>query len=133
MSVKLLQALCNFANVRLQLYSSSLQVNLNLAWTYYFTGILIASSVAPIAMSITWARATAAGVISGVIGGHLLTRGHNNKHYLSTHPLAPAAASPQCQCAPAIGGCMAGMVCWLALASTYPGGLTADTFVRSEY
>ena len=27
---------------------------------------------------------------------------------------------------------MAGMVCWLALASTYPGGLAADTFVRSE-
>ena len=36
-------------------------VNLDLAWTYYFTGILIASSVVPIAFSIIWARATAAG------------------------------------------------------------------------
>ena len=36
-------------------------VNLNLAWTYYFTGILIASSVVPIALSILWARATATG------------------------------------------------------------------------
>ena len=87
-------------------------VNLNLAWTYYFTGILIASSVraniypashvtkhycqvVPIAMSITWARATAAGVISGVLGG-----------------------------------CGAGMATWLSLAATYPGGLSAGTFVR---
>ena len=92
----LLRALCNFAKDRWHIYSSSLnlQVNLNLAWTYYFTGILIASSVAPIAMSITWARATAAGVISGVIGGHLLTRGHNNKHYLSTHPLTQLQLVP---------------------------------------
>ena len=36
-------------------------VNLDLAWTYYFTGILIASSVVPIAFSIIWARATAKG------------------------------------------------------------------------
>ena len=89
-------------------------VNLNLAWTYYFTGILIASSaraniypasqyftkhycpqVVPIAMSITWARATAAGVISGVLGG-----------------------------------CGAGMATWLSLAATFPGGLSAGTFVR---
>merc|ERR1719266_2530033 len=44
-------------------------VNLDLAWTYYFTGILIASSVVPIAFSIIWARATAKGMVSGVIGG----------------------------------------------------------------
>jgi len=44
-------------------------VNLNLAWTYYFTGILIASSVVPIALSILWVRATAAGMIAGIIGG----------------------------------------------------------------
>merc|ERR1711881_163197 len=44
-------------------------VNLNLAWTYYFTGILIASSVVPIALSILWVRATSAGMISGIIGG----------------------------------------------------------------
>jgi len=44
-------------------------VNLNLTWTYYFTGILISSSVVPIALSILWARATATGLIAGVIGG----------------------------------------------------------------
>merc|ERR1719423_227345 len=44
-------------------------VNLNLTWTYYFTGILISSSVVPIAVSILWARATATGVIAGVVGG----------------------------------------------------------------
>jgi len=44
-------------------------VNLNLSWTYYFTGILISSSVVPIALSILWARATSTGVIAGVIGG----------------------------------------------------------------
>ena len=44
-------------------------VNLNLTWTYYFTGILIASSVIPIAVSILWARATSYAVISGVVGG----------------------------------------------------------------
>jgi len=44
-------------------------VNLNLTWTYYFTGILISSSVVPIAVSILWARATCYGAISGVVGG----------------------------------------------------------------
>jgi hypothetical protein len=33
-------------------------VNLNLAWTYYFMGVLISSSVVPIGLSITWARAS---------------------------------------------------------------------------
>jgi len=46
-------------------------VNLNLTWTYYFTGILISSSVVPIAVSILWARATCYGAISGVVGGAL--------------------------------------------------------------
>jgi len=46
-------------------------VDLDLKWTYYFTGILIASSVVPIALSILWARATEAGMISGVVGGCL--------------------------------------------------------------
>ena len=72
-------------------------VNLNLAWTYYFTGILISSSVVPIAMSITWARATASGLISGVVGG-----------------------------------CAVGLVSWLSFASTYPGGLSAETFVKNS-
>ena len=71
-------------------------VNLNLAWTYYFTGILISSSVVPIAMSIMWARATATGLIWGVVGG-----------------------------------CATGMVCWLSYASTFPGGLSMETFVKN--
>merc|ERR1712223_1351647 len=44
-------------------------VNLNLTWTYYFTGILISSSVVPIAVSILWARSTKYAAISGVVGG----------------------------------------------------------------
>jgi len=59
--------LCTFFSVPLCLFCWA--VNLNLAWTYYFTGILISSSVVPIAMSILWSRATSTGVISGVIGG----------------------------------------------------------------
>ena len=61
--------LCTFLSIPLCLFCWA--VNLNLTWTYYFTGILIASSVVPIALSILWARATATGMISGVIGGCL--------------------------------------------------------------
>merc|ERR1711988_1475552 len=71
-------------------------VNLNLTWTYYFTGILISSSVFPIAVSIMWARATSYALISGVVGG-----------------------------------AMAGMTTWLVYASTFPGGLSAATFVKN--
>ena len=46
-------------------------MNLNLGWTYYFMGVLISSSVFPIAISILWARATAAGMMAGAIGGCL--------------------------------------------------------------
>jgi len=59
--------LCTFLSVPLCLFCWA--VNLNLAWTYYFTGILISSSVVPIAMSIMWARATSTGLICGVVGG----------------------------------------------------------------
>jgi len=59
--------LCTFFSVPLCLFCWA--VNLNLAWTYYFTGILISSSVVPIAITIMWARATSTGVISGVVGG----------------------------------------------------------------
>ena len=52
---------CTFFSVPLCLFCWA--VNLNLAWTYYFTGILIASSVVPIALSILWARATSTGSI----------------------------------------------------------------------
>merc|ERR1719297_535544 len=71
-------------------------VNLNLTWTYYFTGILIASSVVPIALSILWARATSSGMIAGVVGG-----------------------------------CLVGMSVWLGYASTFDGGLSAETFVKN--
>ena len=71
-------------------------VNLNLTWTYYFTGILISSSVFPIAVSILWARATSYALISGVVGG-----------------------------------AMAGMATWLSYASTFPGGLSAASFVKN--
>jgi len=86
--------ICTFFSVPLCLFCWA--VNLNLAWTYYFTGILIASSVVPIAMSILWARATSTGVIAGTVGG-----------------------------------CAAGMTVWLIYASTYPGGLSAATFVKN--
>jgi Na+/proline symporter len=59
--------ICTFLSIPLCLFCWA--VNLNLAWTYYFTGILISSSVVPIALSILWARATATGLIAGVIGG----------------------------------------------------------------
>eukprot|EP00088_Acartia_fossae_P002402 TRINITY_DN10975_c0_g2_i3.p1 TRINITY_DN10975_c0_g2~~TRINITY_DN10975_c0_g2_i3.p1 ORF type:complete len:661 (-),score=169.34 TRINITY_DN10975_c0_g2_i3:383-2365(-) len=59
--------ICTFLSIPLCLFCWA--VDLNLAWTYYFTGILISSSVVPIALSILWARATATGVIAGVIGG----------------------------------------------------------------
>merc|ERR1712107_191172 len=56
--------LCTFLSIPLCLFCWA--VDLNLAWTYYFTGILISSSVIPIAMSILWARATSYGLVSGV-------------------------------------------------------------------
>merc|ERR1711974_567856 len=61
--------LCTFLSIPLCLFCWA--VDLNLAWTYYFTGILISSSVIPIAMSILWARATSYGLVSGVVGGGL--------------------------------------------------------------
>ena len=59
--------LCTFFSIPLCLFCWA--VNLNLAWTYYFTGIMISSSVVPIAVSVLWARATSTGVISGVVVG----------------------------------------------------------------
>ena len=61
--------LCTFMSIPLCLFCWA--VNLDLAWTYYFTGILIASSVVPISLSILWARATSQGMITGVVGGCL--------------------------------------------------------------
>merc|ERR1712223_1352608 len=86
--------LCTFLSIPLCLFCWA--VDLNLAWPYYFTGILISSSVIPIAMSILWARATSYGLVSGVVGG-----------------------------------CLSGMAAWLSYASTFPGGLSAATFVKN--
>merc|ERR1711970_1490757 len=86
--------LCTFLSIPLCLFCWA--VDLNLAWTYYFTGILISSSVITIAMSILWARATSYGLVSGVVGG-----------------------------------CLSGMAAWLSYASTFPGGLSAATFVKN--
>ena len=61
--------ICTFLIVPLCLFCWA--VNLNLAWTYYFMGVLISSSVFPIVISILWARATAAGMMAGSIGGCL--------------------------------------------------------------
>ena len=41
-------------------------INLNLAWTYYFMGVLISSSVFPIGLSITWARVSSRGILSKI-------------------------------------------------------------------
>jgi len=65
--------ICTFFSIPLCLFCWA--VNLNLTWTYYFTGILIASSVVPIALSILWARATSSGMIAGVVGGCLVGMG----------------------------------------------------------
>merc|ERR1712241_975878 len=86
--------ICTFLSIPLCLFCWA--VNLDLTWTYYFTGILIASSVVPIALSIMWARATAPGMMAGVIGG-----------------------------------CVSGMIIWLSYASTFPGGLAAEFFVKN--
>merc|ERR1719289_584475 len=86
--------LCTFLSIPLCLFCWA--VNLDLTWTYYFTGILIASSVVPIALSILWARATSSGMIAGVVGG-----------------------------------CLVGMSVWLGYASTFDGGLSAETFVKN--
>jgi len=86
--------ICTFLSIPLCLFCWA--VNLDLTWTYYFTGILIASSVVPIALSILWARATSSGMIAGVVGG-----------------------------------CLVGMSVWLGYASTFDGGLSAETFVKN--
>merc|ERR1719151_572860 len=82
--------LCTFFSIPLCLFCWA--VNLNLAWTYYFTGILISSSVVPIAMSILWARATSTGVISGVIGGAVVGMG-SWLYYASTYEGGLSAAT----------------------------------------
>ena len=59
--------ICTILSIPLCLFCH--YAGLDLGWTYYFTGILISSSVVPISMSILWARATSTGMIAGVVGG----------------------------------------------------------------
>jgi Na+/proline symporter len=61
--------ICTLLSIPLCLFCYA--VDLDLEWTYYFTGILIASSVVPISLSILWARATSSGMVAGVVGGCL--------------------------------------------------------------
>ncbi|KAF0290949.1 Urea-proton symporter DUR3 [Amphibalanus amphitrite] len=44
-------------------------VNLNLEWTYYLTGTLVSSAVAPVAMALLWDRTSATGMLGGALGG----------------------------------------------------------------
>lgn len=46
-----------------------LKIGLNLGWVYLAMGVIIGSAVLPIAFSITWKRCSAAGAISGAVGG----------------------------------------------------------------
>merc|ERR1712001_640038 len=93
--------LCTFLSIPLCLFCWA--VDLNLAWTYYFTGILISSSVIPIAMSILWARATSYGLVSGVVGG-CLSGMAARLSYASTFPgvslllLSSRTPARNCQC-----------------------------------
>ena len=45
------------------------QIGLDLGWIYLFTGVLVASTVVPVALSLIWARNTGLGVSCGVVGG----------------------------------------------------------------
>lgn len=47
-------------------------IGVSLGWVYLGMGVIIGSAVAPVAMSISWAKCSAAGAISGAIGGLLL-------------------------------------------------------------
>ncbi|CAH1789691.1 unnamed protein product [Owenia fusiformis] len=70
-------------------------VGLNLGWVFYFTGVMIGGVIIPVALSVLWSRATAAGMISGVLSG-----------------------------------CLCGITLWLALASTYEGGVNLKNTSR---
>ena len=108
---------CTFLSIPLCLFCWA--VNLNLAWTYYFTGILIASSVVPIALSILWARATAAGMCAQLAS-----------FYLEIVMLT-SRSSISGMIAGVIGGCICGMISWLSYASQFPGGLAPAHFVKN--
>ena len=104
-------------------------VNLDLAWTYYFTGILIASSVVPIAFSIIWARATAKGNMKAQIFNNFLS------NLILMVTLWDMICNPfiyiSGMISGVIGGCVCGMVVWLYLSSREEGGLAAEYFVKN--
>ena len=58
---------CTFLTVPLVLFGYA--ISLNLAWTYYFMGVLISSSVIPITLAMIWPRASSQGMICGVVLG----------------------------------------------------------------
>ncbi|XP_077996739.1 uncharacterized protein LOC144450048 [Glandiceps talaboti] len=80
--------------VPLTLVLKTLQVSLG--WVYLFMGILIGSSVVPIALSVFWTRLTGTAMVFGTVGGTLL-----------------------------------GMTSWLAVASTFEGGLQGGVFLKN--
>ncbi len=51
--------ICTFLTIPLVLFGWA--INLNLAWTYYFMGVLISSSVIPISLAMMWSRASSQG------------------------------------------------------------------------
>ncbi|KAK1864694.1 hypothetical protein I4F81_007238 [Pyropia yezoensis] len=44
-------------------------IGVSLGWVYLGMGVIIGSAVAPVAMSISWAKCSGAGAISGAVGG----------------------------------------------------------------
>ncbi len=108
---------CTFLIIPLCLFGWA--VNLNLAWTYCFTGVLISSSVVPIVLSIFWARVTAA--------GSMITE----CAFISATTIRPIMLLTSGMIAGAVCGCACGIMSWLITASNYEGGLALDKFVEN--
>jgi len=47
-------------------------IDVGLGWVYLGMGVIIGSAVAPVALSITWAKCSGAGAIAGAVGGLFL-------------------------------------------------------------
>lgn len=47
------------------------ELGLSLGWVYLFMGIVIGSAVVPVAMVLTWAKASATGAIAGAVLGQI--------------------------------------------------------------
>jgi len=91
-------------------------VDLNLAWTYYFTGVLISSCVFPISCSISWARVSSAGNFLSISAHLKIFKLNSNLGMISG----------------VIGGCLSGIVSWLSYTHVYEGGLDAENFIRNS-